>query len=140
MVRSAMKRGLIGAVAVAVSLASGSSAATGGPVLRSVTPLKGHVVVTVAVADLVPGRIEVAATPRTDPSGGFPTGSVKLRETIMARPGVTGVVQWQTRKSLPRGTYYVAVSGFLTGGVTSCMPLRGTCLERWSNVRRLVVR
>jgi hypothetical protein len=135
-----MKRGLIGCIVVAVSLVSGSSAASGGPVLRSVAPLKGHVVVTVAVADLVPGRIEVAASPTTDPSGAFPAGSVKLRETIGARPGATGLLRWHTRKALPRGTYYVAVSGFLTGGVTSCIPLRGNCIERWSNVRRLVVR
>jgi len=135
-----MKRGLIGALVVAFSLVSGSSAATGGPVLRSAAPLKGHVVVTVAVAELVPGRVEVATSPRTDPFGAFPPGSVKLREIITARPGTTDVVRWQTRRALPHGTYYVAVSGFLGGGVTSCLPLRSNCLERWSNVRRVVVR
>ena len=136
-----MKRGLIGAL-VAAALVSGSSAATGGPVLRSATPLDGHVVVTVAVADLAPGRVEVATSPRTEPSGRFPADSVKLRETITTHPGTTGVVRWETRKVVTPGTYYVAVSGLLTGGVTSCIPLRGRgiCLERWSNVRRIVVR
>lgn len=135
-----MKRGLIGVVVVAVSLVSGSSAASGGPVLRYVAPSRGHVDVMVAVAELAPGRIEVGASARTEPSGGFPAGTVKIRETITAQPDAGGIVRWRTRKVLSRGTYYVTVSGFLTGGVTSCIPLRGNCLERWSNVRRVVVR
>jgi hypothetical protein len=136
----AMRRGLIVAVAVAVSLVCGSSAASGGPVLRFAAPLGGHVVVTVAVAELAPGRVEVATSARTEPSGGFRAGTVKIRETITVQPSAAGIVRWQTRKALPRGTYYVAVSGFRTGGVTSCMPLRGNCLELWSNVRRVVLR
>jgi hypothetical protein len=139
----AMKRGLIGVLAVAVSLTSGASAASGGPVLQSVVALKRHVVVTVAVSDLAPGRVEVATRPATAPRGGFALANVKLRETIKAQPGTGGLVRWQTRAVLPRGTYYVVVSGFLTDGVTSCTPLpfkgNGNCLERWSNVRKVVV-
>jgi hypothetical protein len=134
-----MKRGLIGGIVIAVSLVSVASAASGGPVLRTAAPLSGHVVVTFSTSELIPGRILVATSP-TGPTGVFPAGSVRLRESITARAGETGIVRWKTRATLPKGTYYVAVSGFLTGGVTSCIPLRGNCLERWSNIRRVVVR
>jgi hypothetical protein len=135
-----MKRGLIAGVVVAVSLVSVSAAASGGPVLRRAAPLSGHVVVTFWTSDLVPGRIQVATSPATGPTGAFQPGSVRLRESIRAQAGDAGVVRWKTRAALPKGTYYVEVSGFLTGGVTTCLPLRGNCLERWSNIRRLVVR
>jgi hypothetical protein len=135
-----MRQGLIGVVVVAASLVAVSSAATGGPVLQRAAPLGGHVVVTFSTNDLVPGRVQFATTPATGPTGAFPAGSVRLRESIKAQAGEAGLVRWKTRASLPKGTYYVEVSGFLTGGVTSCIPLRGNCLERWSNVRRVVVR
>lgn len=135
-----MKRGSLGAVMVAVSLVSVSSAASGGPVLRSAAPLGGHVVVTFSIGDLVPGRIQIATSPRTGPSGAFMAGSVRLRESIRTQAGEGGIVRWKTRAPLPQRSYYVEVSGFLTGGVTSCIPLKGNCLERWSNVRRVVIR
>ena len=91
--------------------------------------------------DLAPGRIEVATSPRTGPSGAFLAG-VKVRESLTldaTTVSATPAVHWQTRAVLPRGTYYVQVSGVMTGGVTSCFPLRSRCLERWSNVRKIVV-
>jgi hypothetical protein len=135
-----MKRGLIGAVVSAVSLVLVSSATSSGPVLRSVAPLGKHVVVTFAAADLVPGRVVIATSPRIGPTGAFPPATVKLRETVAVQPDATGAARWVTRKALPPGTYYVEVSGFLSGGVTTCLPLRSNCLERWSNVRRVILR
>jgi hypothetical protein len=131
---------LIGS-ALALALASGGVAATGAPVLRSVSAANGHLIVTFTLArDQVPGRL-VVATSRAGLSGPIADPSVKLREAMHAQVDPsTGRARWRTLKALPAGTYYVEVSGIQAVGITGCKPIRPNCLMRWSNARRIVIR
>jgi hypothetical protein len=135
-----MKRFLLAAVVALAVLASAS--ATGPPaLLRAARAVDGHVAVTMTVGeDFLPGSVAVSTSPRTTASGAFPGSAVRLRETIVATPGVGRVLRYETRKRLDRGTYFVEVSAIETGGVTDCYPRGNECLVHWSNVRRLVVR
>ena len=139
-----MKRGLfvLGLALVAMG-ASVSTAASPEPVLLSVTQEHRHIVASFTLGEFAPGQIQIATRLRMSPSGAFLRANVKLRETVAAQPEpATGLVRWRTRAALPARTYYVQVSGFETGGVTSCKPGLLGCLslQHWSNVRRVVVR
>jgi hypothetical protein len=138
----AMKRGLpVWGLAILATVVSVGSAATAEPVLRSATQEHGHVVVSFTVGDLSPGQIQVATKLTMSPSGALLRANVKLRETVAAQPDpTTGLVRWRTRVALSARTYYVQVSGFDAGGVTDCKPGLLSCLQHWSNVRRVVVR
>jgi hypothetical protein len=138
----AMRHAVLGLVlAAAVIGVSAGRAMTGDPVLRAASATHGHVVVSFTLGDLRPGVIEVATSSSTLRSGGFVPGNVRLEESVTQVPDpATGAVVWRTHKRLAAGTYFVAVSAVATDGVTDCGPLRGNCLVRWSNVRRVVVR
>jgi hypothetical protein len=102
---------------------------------------RGHIAVTFTVGDLVPGLIEVGTGVKQGAPGGRRVSHVVLRERVSAQPSPdTGLVRWRTHKGLTTGTYRVQVSGLITDGVTSCLPRGTDCTQRWSNVRRVVVR
>jgi hypothetical protein len=66
---------------------------------------------------------------------------VRLRERITAKSDpATGIVRFRTHGTVPRGAYYVAVSGFMQEPPASCVPVASHCAERWSNARYVVVR
>jgi hypothetical protein len=65
--------------------------------------------------------------------------NVRLQETIQLPAPETGLVRWQSRKTLRPGTYFVQVKAVQTGDVTDCPPKMRNCNDRWSNVRRVVV-
>jgi hypothetical protein len=111
------------------------------PFLGAASQVRGHVSVTFTLGDLTLGQIEVATSPKTRPYGGFLVANVKLREVMSTRPDpATGLAHWRTHKTLPAGIYYVHVSGSETDGVTDCKPGQPSCLQHWSNVRRVAVR
>jgi hypothetical protein len=67
---------------------------------------------------------------------------VRLQETIKLAPSATGIVRLQSQRTLAPGTYFVQVVAYDNGegGVTDCPPkLMRSCLQHWSNVRRVVV-
>jgi hypothetical protein len=129
------------AVGTIALLASSGVAASGPPVLRSVTQIRRHIVVKFTDGDLQPWLIEVAVSRATDASGAFPSANVRLRERITARANpITGLVRWRTRKALRPRVYYVEVSGIESGGVTECPPQHHDCLVHWSAARRVRVR
>lgn len=112
--------------------------ASRAPYLTSAAPRNGHVVVTFALGDLAPGVLVVATSPRVSANGALTTG-IKLDEAL--KPAATQpTVHWRSRKTLPRGRYFVQVSGIDTGGVTDCIPHQRGCGEAWSNIRKLVIR
>ena len=128
-------------LAVAAFGVSAGRAMPGDPVLRTATVSHAHFVVSCVVGDLRPGVIEVATSSIRGRNGGFVPGNVRIEESITAAPDpATGIVSWRTARRLSAGTYFVEVSAVATDGVTDCGPLRGNCLVRWSNVRRVAVR
>jgi hypothetical protein len=136
-----MARKLLAGVVVAVALGGVAPAAGDqSPILRSATVLDRRVVLVVAVGDLRPVQLTVATKRAVDSDGAFIRRNVRLRETIQVGPIATGVVRWQSRTKLLPGIYFVQVMAVETGGVTDCPPkLQRTCLEHWSNLRRVVV-
>jgi hypothetical protein len=134
-------RGLAATLGAILMLAAPGLAASGAPVLRSVTQVHRHVVVRFTDADLQPWLIQVAVSRAADANGAFLSTNVRLRERITARPNpATGLVRWRTRKALPPRVYYVEVSGIESGGVTQCPPQHHNCLVHWSKARRVRVR
>jgi hypothetical protein len=134
-------RALAATLGSIVLLATPGFAASGAPVLRSVTQVHRHVVVKFTDSDLQPWLIEVAVSRATDATGAFLSTNIRLRERITARPNpTTGLVRWRTRKALPPRVYYVEVSGIESGGVTQCPPQHHNCLVHWSTARRVRVR
>src|SRR5213592_4388239 len=126
----------IGAALVWVGVAAASA-----PTLLTASSSDGHIVVTFSAGDLVPGQIAVATRPAHTAGGAFVQANVKLHERIVAETdAATGNVRFRTHAALPKGTYYVAVSGFLQDPPVSCTPIRSRCAERWSNVLRVAVR
>ena len=112
-----------------------------GPTLRTAVTSKGHVVVTFSPGDLTPGEIAIASKSARRPDGGFPRANVRLLERVTAKTDpATEIARFRTHRALAPGTYYVAVSGFLEEPPPSCFPISSRCTERWSNVRRVVVR
>ena len=138
-----MARTLLAGVIVAAALA-GVAPATGKelPFLRSASVNARHVVLQVAVGDVRPVQLTVADRSDVGVNGALLAKNVVRRETIQLVPAVsTGLVRWKSRTMLAPGTYFVQVMGVDTsGGLTDCPPkLTRTCLDRWSNVRRIVV-
>ena len=112
------------------------------PILRSAGVVDRHVVVQVAVGDMRMAQLTVATRRAVDGYGALVARFVRLRETIQLVPTASGVVRWQSHATLAPGIYYVQVIAFDTGegGITDCPPkLMRSCLEHWSNVRRVVV-
>lgn len=139
-----MARTLLAVGVGAVALAS-VAPATGKelPFLRAASVDARHVVVQVAVADLRPVQLTVASRSDTGANGALLAKNVVRHETIkLASAASTGVVRWKSPSMLAPGTYFVQVMAVeRTGGITDCPPkLMRTCLDRWSNVRRIVVR
>jgi len=138
-----MARKLLAGVLVSAALGTAAGAAAGQlPILRAATVVHRHVSVQIAVGDVRPTQLTVSTRRAIDPNGALAAKYVRLRETIQLTPSSTGIVDWQSSKTLTPGTYYVQVTAIEvdTGGVTDCPPkLLRTCLDQWSNVRRVVV-
>jgi hypothetical protein len=127
-------------LATAVALVSASVALGGLPTLQSAGAAKGHIVVAFSSGELVPGEVAVAARATRTVNGSFVRANVRLLERITAKTDpATGIVRFRTHGTVARGTYYVAVSGFMQEPPPSCIPISSHCTERWSNVRRVVV-
>jgi hypothetical protein len=106
------------------------------PNLRSVGVSRGHVVAVFNVGDLTPLYVAVASSPRTEPNGAFVPSNLRFRE-IIGNPQPAGAgLTVRTRHTLSPGRYWVEVSARAVD--VDCLPLK-PCLERWSNVRLLVV-
>jgi hypothetical protein len=86
-------------------------------------------------------QLTVANRSTVDGNGAFISTNVRVRETIqLAPPVATGVVRWQSRTTLAPGAYFVQVKAIESGGgITDCPKFLRNCLDRWSNVRRIVV-
>ncbi len=132
-------------LSAAIALTS-PGAASGGrlgaaPDLRSTATSKGHIVVVFSPGELLPGEIAVATRATRIANGRFLRANVRLLERITATTDPeTGIVRFRTHGTVPRGLYYVAVSGFMQEPPPSCIPIASRCNERWSVVRRVVVR
>ncbi len=128
-------------LSIAVALVSAGAALGGEPTLRTAGASNGHIGVAFSPGDLVPGEVAVATQATRTANGGFLRANVRLLERITAKTDpATGIVRFRTHGTVPRGTYYVAVSGFMQEPPPSCIPITSHCTERWSNVRRVVVR
>jgi len=135
-----MARRLLAGSVVAVALCAVASAAGDqAPILRSATVLHGHVVIRVAVSDLRPMKLMFATSRAVDQNGALLAANVRMQETIRLAPTAEGIVRWQSRKTVPPGVGFVQVVAVDTGGVTDCPHFQRNCLDRWSNVRRVVV-
>jgi hypothetical protein len=138
-----MARRVLAGVVAAVALAGVATASADQlPILRSATVVDRHVVVQVATGDMRLAQLTVATRRAVDGFGALLPRFVRLQETIQLAPSATGVVRWQTQRALAPGTYFVQVVAYenAEGGITDCPPkLMRTCLEHWSNVRRVVV-
>jgi hypothetical protein len=123
-----------------MALALAAPTAAREPMLRTAAASGRHVVVTMAPGTLVPGEMAVATKAARAPGGELVRGNVKLRERITTRADpATGIVRFRTARTLRRGAYYVAVSGFQQEPPTSCFPIASHCSERWSNIVRVVM-
>jgi hypothetical protein len=128
-------------LSIGIAAVSTGTLLDGQPTLRTADAAKGHVVVVFAPGELAPGEVAVATRESRTANGGFVRTNRRLIERItgtIEEPG--GFVRFRTHGTVPRGVYYVAVSGFLQEPPPSCIPLGSHCTERWSNVRRIVVR
>jgi hypothetical protein len=123
---------VIAALAAAL-LTSLAGAASPVPNLRSASAKRGHVVVTFTLGDLAPGRIVVAVRRATAADGRLLAANVRLNEPLRSVRTATGY-RARTKHTLPRGRYYVQVSGTVIG--LDCTP-RKPCPSHWSNVRRV---
>ena len=136
-----MARSLLAGVVVAAALSAVGLAAVGRlPIIRSVTVAHRHVVLEFSVGDLRPVEFTVAERRGVDANGALLRENVRLRETIKLPSSASGVVRWQSPKALRPGVYFVQVMAVETGGVMDCPPKQWSCNERWSSVRRVVVR
>src|SRR5262249_4194917 len=135
-----MARKLVLACGLILIAAAGAISASADqlPILRSATVQRRHVVVRVAVSDLRPVQLIVAARAAVDRAGALLPANVRQRETIRLPAAAEGVVRWTSRKTLRPGIYFVQVRAVDTGGVTDCPVSLRPCLVHWSNVRRVV--
>jgi|SRR5580765_7146006 len=125
----------------AVALVLTGVALGGQPTLQTAGASKGHIVGTFSSGELVAGEVAVATQATRTVNGSFVRANVRLRERITAKTDpVTGIVRFRTHGTVPAGAYYVAVSGFMQEPPPSCVPITSHCSERWSNVRRVIVR
>jgi hypothetical protein len=129
------------ALPIAVALVSTSAALGRQPTLETAGASKGHIVVVFSPGELVPGEVAVATQATRTVDGSFRRSNLRLIERITTTAAApSGTVRFRTHGALPRGVYYVAVSGFMQEPPASCIPITSHCTERWSNVRRVVVR
>jgi hypothetical protein len=132
---------LLAGMVVAAALGGvGSAAAEQTPILRSATVVDQHAVLEISVTDFRPLQMLVARRRAVDADGSFRAKNIRMLETIEIPAAASGVVRWRSPKTLRPGTYFLQVEAFETGGVTDCPPKQRNCNERWSNVRRVVVR
>jgi hypothetical protein len=136
-----MARKWLAGVVVAVALGTvGPAAADQLPILRSAKVVHRHLVLKISVVDVRPTELAVAKRRGVNADGALLRKNVRLRETIQLPGSASGVVRWRSPKALRPGTYFVQVTAVVTDGVTDCPPKQRDCNERWSNVRRVVVR
>jgi hypothetical protein len=136
-----MARRLLAGAAVAAALgAVGPAAADQMPLLRAAKAVHRRVVVQISVGDLRPVELTVAKRRAVNADGALLQRNVRLQEAIQIPASQTGMVRWQSHKTLRPGTYYVQVEAVQTVGVTDCPPKMRNCNDYWSNVRRVVVR
>jgi hypothetical protein len=135
-----MARKLLAAVVVAAALGAVAPAAAGQPsLLRGARVAHGHVVLQLFVSDLRPVELTVARQRAVDAEGALLQRNVRLQETIEIPAPQTGLVRWQSEKTLRPGTYFVQVKAVETANVSDCPPKLRDCNDRWSSVRRVVV-
>ena len=91
------------------------------------------------MSDLRPTEMLVARRRAVNVDGALLQKNVRVQETIQLPTPATGIVRWQSHKTLRPGTYFVQVKAVQTGDVTDCPPKLRTCNEHWSNVRRVIV-
>lgn len=94
----------------------------------------------IAVAHVRPLALLVARRGAVDAKGALLEKNIRLEETIRVPSSPSGVVRWRSPEALRHGTWFVQVTALEVDGVTGCPPGQSNCNERWSNVRRLVVR
>jgi hypothetical protein len=136
-----MARTLLAGVVIAATLgAVGPAAADQLPLLRSARVVHHHLVLKISVSDVRPTEMLVAKRRAVSADGALLPANVRLQETIQIPAPQTGLVRWQSAKRLRAGTYFVQVKAVQTGDVTDCPPKMRNCNDRWSNVRRVVVR
>jgi pimeloyl-ACP methyl ester carboxylesterase len=82
------------------------------------------------------------APAQRDPDVARRLKNVRLHETIRLPASASGVVRWQSPKTLGPGTYFVQVKAVDTGGggVTDCPPKQVKCNVRWSSLHRVLIR
>ena len=135
-----MARRLLAGVVVAAALgAVAPAAADQMTILRSARVSHHHLVLAISVSDLRPTDLLVAKRRAVNAEGALLPKNVRLQETIQLPASATGVVRWESQKTLRRGTYFVQVKAVQTGDVMDCPPKMRDCNDRWSNVRRVVV-
>jgi hypothetical protein len=135
-----VRRVLAGVVVATAFGAVGPATAGELPILRSAKVVNRFVVLELSVGDVRPVRFTAATRRRVGPEGALLRKNVRLREPIQLPPSASAVVRWRSRKALRPGVYFVQVTAIESGGVTDCPKFFPTCLDRWSNVRRVVVR
>jgi len=131
-----MTRAFASALAAGTIVLGSAAAATSLPHLNSAASHKRHVVVTFTLGDLVPGKLVVASSPKTQPNGSFVKANVVLNEQLKATKTKTGF-RARTAHRLAKGRYWVEVSGVVVG--VDCTPHK-PCPTNWSNSRRVTVK
>jgi hypothetical protein len=140
-----MARKLLAGVAIAAALGGvlggvGRASADQVPILRSAKVVHRHPVLKIAVGDVRPLALLVARRGAVDSNGALLEKNIRLEETIHVPASPSGVVRWRSPEALRHGTWFLQVTALATNGGTDCPPGRSNCNERWSNVRRVVVR
>jgi hypothetical protein len=136
-----MARRLLAGLVLAAALGAVAPAAADQlPLLRAAKAAHRHVVLQISVSDLRPVELTVAKRRAVNADGALLQKNIRLQETIQLPASKTGLVRWQSRKTLRPGTYFVQVKAVQNGDVTGCPPKMRNCNEHWSNVRRVVVR
>lgn len=92
------------------------------------------------MSDVRPTEMLVAKRRAVNADGALLPKNVRLQETIQLPPSENGLVRWQSHNKLRPGTYFAQVKAVQTGDVLDCPPKMRNCNDRWSNVRRMVVR
>lgn len=138
-----MARRMLAGVAIAASLGVVGTAAAGQtPLVRSVKVVHRHVVLELTVGTARPVEFTAAKRRAVDAEGALLPKNVRLHETIRLPASASGVVRWQSPKTLGPGTYFVQVKAVDTGGggVTDCPPKQVKCNVRWSGLHRVFIR
>jgi hypothetical protein len=131
-----MTRAFASALAIGTIVLGSASGAASVPHLNSATSHERHVVVTFTLGDLVPGKLVVASSPKTQPNGSFVKANVVLNEQLKATKTKTGF-RARTAHRLKKGRYWVEVSGVVVQ--VDCTPHK-PCRTDWSNSRRVTVK